>query len=435
MSSSPNLRNEYDLEFLMEPHPKQWDIINSPAKRKIIRAGRRSGKTVVAAILAIFSFLRGGRPLYAAPTADQLHTFWNEVKNALWPLIQAGIFAKNETEHTIERTGTKQRIKGKTAWNSDMLRGDYSDLLIVDEFQLVDEKMWDEVGAPMLLDNNGDAVFIYTPPSLHTRSVSKARDPRHAGKMFEKALNDPRWEAFHFTSHDNPYISHDALEEITFDMSSLAYRQEIMAEDVDEVVGALWNRELIAKSKVSQIPDMARIVVGVDPPGGATECGIVVAGLGMDNKGYVLGDYSLAGSPNRWASGVIRAYIDKNADMIVGEQNYGGDMVKSTIMGVAKEEGQAIRYRHVTATRGKAVRAEPIVAGFEQGRIYLVGDYPYLEDELCQWIPGESKLSPNRLDAMVWALTELMVVNRSWRPLEGTKKEEKSKEEIWYPIR
>lgn len=430
-----NVRPEYNID-LPEPHPIQEKIKNSTAKRKIIRAGRRSGKTVIASILAVESFLNKGRPLYAAPTTDQLHTFWNEVKNALWPLIESGLYVKNESERFIERPLTKNRIKGKTAWNSDMLRGDYCDLLIIDEFQLVDEKMWDEVGAPMLLDSNGDAVFIYTPPSLHSRSASKARNPRHAAKMFEKAQNDPRWEAFHFTPHDNPYISHEALDEITLDMSSLAYRQEIMAEDVDEVIGALWSRDLIAKSKTNKLPDMVRIVVGVDPPGSSvTECGIVVAGLGVDQKAYVLADYSRAGTPQTWASGVIRAYMDKDVDIVVGEQNYGGDMVKNTITQVAKEEGQNIRYKHVTATRGKAVRAEPIVAGFEQGRMFLAGDFPYLEDELCTWIPGETRDSPNRLDAMVWALTELVIAHRPWRPVRTSTKKEKPKDEIFYPIR
>lgn len=429
------LKSDYyvDLPIL---HPFQEKIIKSEAKRKIIRAGRRSGKTVVASIIAVQAFLDGKRPLYVAPTTDQLHTFWNEVKKALYELIEANLYYKNESEHFIEKRGTKNRLKGKTAWNSDMLRGDYCDKLILDEWQLMDEVMWNEVGAPMLLDNNGDAIFIYTPPSLHSHSVSKAKDPRHAQKMFERASGVPgRWEAFSFTSHDNPYISREALKEITLDMTQLAYRQEILAEDIDEVPGALWTRELISKSRVTMIPDMARVVVGVDPPGGRVEAGIVTAGLGIDGKGYVLEDRSLQGSPNTWANAIIDSFESNNADMVVGEQNYGGDMVQNTIMQAAKDNGQTIRYKNVTATRGKAVRAEPIVAGFEQGRIYLVGEFPFLEDELCTWIPGETRESPNRLDAMVWALTELMIVNRSWRPLEGTKEEKKQEDDFFIPIR
>src|SRR5207245_11403761 len=96
-------------------------------------------------------------------------------------------------------------------------RRDYADLFILDEWQLMDDTAWEDVGAPMLLDNNGDAVFVYTPPSLRSQALSKARDPRHAAKMYKEALKkqqvaaaegvQPRWEVFHFTSHDNPYIS------------------------------------------------------------------------------------------------------------------------------------------------------------------------------------------------------------------------------------
>lgn len=398
--------------LLRRPHTKQGNIRQSEAKRKIVRAGRRGGKTVIAATICIDKVLKGLRPLYATPTSDQLDTWWFEVKRALAEPIDAGIYKKNETEHTIEREGTKNRIKGKTAWNADMLRGDYSDFLVLDEYQLMNEDTWEVVGAPMLLDNDGDAMFIYTPPSLHSRSVSKARDPRHAAKMFKKAQQDTsgRWQTFHFASHDNPYISQIALGEITQDMTKLAYRQEILAEDIDEAPGALWSRELINSTREIKYPDLVRIVVGVDPTGSrGNECGIVVAGLGTNGHGYILDDKSLLGSPGEWADTVLTAYTRNQADMIVGEANYGGDMVESTIMQAAKNQGQIIRYKNVHASRGKAVRAEPVVANYEHGRIHHIGDFPYLEDEMVTWIPGESRDSPNRIDALVWAITELML--------------------------
>lgn len=401
---------EYKV-ILRKPHFKQEEIRQSKAKRKIVRAGRRGGKTVIAGTICVDKFLEGLRPLYASPTTDQLETWWFEVKRALSEPIEAGIYKKNETEHTIEREGTKNRIKGKTAWNADMLRGDYADFLVLDEYQLMNEDTWEVVGAPMLLDNDGDAMFIYTPPSLRSGSASKARDPRHAAKMFAKAQKDTsgRWQAFHFSSQDNPHISKVALSSITQDMSSLSYRQEILAEDIEEAPGALWTRELLTKSRVIQYPVLVRVIVGVDPPGGRTECGIVTAGLANNNQAYILEDRSLQGSPDTWAEAVLIAYNHNQADRIVGEANFGGDMVESTIMQAAKSRNQLVSYKSVHASRGKAVRAEPVVAGFEQDRIHLVGEFPYLEDELCMWIPGESKGSPNRLDAMVWAITELML--------------------------
>ncbi|GAG58687.1 unnamed protein product, partial [marine sediment metagenome] len=128
-----------------------------------------------------------------------------------------------------------------------------------------------------------------------------------------------------------------------------------------------------------------------------------------DGEGYILDDRSLLGSPGEWADTVLTAYTRNQADMVVGEANYGGDMVESTIMQAAKNQRQIIRYKNVHASRGKAIRAEPVVAMYEHGRMHHVGDFPYLEDEMVTWIPGESRDSPNRLDAMVWAITELML--------------------------
>lgn len=220
---------------LWTPHARQREFIESPAKRKIIRAGRRGGKTVGAAILAVQQFLAGRRVLYTAPTSEQTDAFWYEVKLALFPLVDAGVYKFNQSERWIEKAGTQNRIKAKTAWDADSLRGDYADLLIFDEWQLTNEDAWQVVGAPMLLDNNGDAVFIYTPPSLLSTGVSKAHDPRHAAKLFAQAQADTtrRWAAFHFTTHDNPHISHEALLDLERDMSASSYRQEILAEDDD----------------------------------------------------------------------------------------------------------------------------------------------------------------------------------------------------------
>jgi|SRR3990167_4602140 len=391
---------------LRRPHPKQELFIDSPAKRKIIRAGRRGGKTVGIAILALRKFLEGRRVLYAAPTSEQVGRFWFECNRALEGAVRAGAYRKNETEHIIERAGSENRIRAKTAWNANTLRGDYADVLILDEWQLMDEEAWELVGAPMLLDNDGDAIFIYTPPSLHSRSVSKARDPRHAAKMFKAAEADTtgRWATFHFRSADNPTISQDALAEIGKDMTNLAYRQEILAEDIDEAPGALWKRNYFQYA--AKLPDMVRIVVGIDPSGGSDEAadeqGIIVGGKGKDGLGYVLADGSCRLSPDGWAKEAIRLYHRHKADRIVAEKNFGGDMVSFTIH--TADANAPVKL--VSASRGKAVRAEPIAAMYEQGKILHGQSFPALEDELCAWTP-EDKWSPNRLDALVWVMSEL----------------------------
>lgn len=375
--------------------------------RKMIRAGRRGGKTTGAAGLAVETFLgpvNTNRVLYAVPTADQIRRFWHEVCLALAEPIEYGVFKKYESDKIIERPGTEQRIRAKTAWNSDSLRGDYGDLIILDEYQLMNENALQDVVLPMLIDNNGKLVLIYTPPSLHSRSVSKAVDKRHAAKLFKAHVDDPRWLCLHFTSRDNPHVSEEGIAEVSADMTQLAIRQEILAEDIEEVPGALWKQSMIDALRVTEHPPLVRIVVGIDPSGGSTnEAGIVAAGLGTDGHGYVLRDDSLlAASPRNWAAAAVGAYHELRADRILGERNYGGDMVESTV----KIIDENVSYKDVEASRGKLVRAEPICALYEKGYIHHVGTFGKLEEEMCGYVPGDKK-SPNRMDAMVWALTEL----------------------------
>ncbi len=251
------------LRGFVEPdgreHEVQEAFVKSPFKRIIIRAGRRGGKTVGVAVKALVAFLQGRRVLYAAPTSEQTDAFWFEIVKALNEPIATGALVLNKSERYIEVLGTKNRIKAKTAWDADSLRGDWADLIIFDEWQLSNEDAWEVVGAPMLIDNNGDAVFIYTPPSLRSAGISKAHDPRHAAKMFKKAQSDTTglWQAFHFTSFDNPFISQEGLAAVSKDMSQAAYRQEILAEDdelsASHLVYGAWNES--RKCRRFEIPE------------------------------------------------------------------------------------------------------------------------------------------------------------------------------------
>lgn len=250
-------------------HEPQDLLVKSEHKRIIIRAGRRGGKTVGIAKRSVKRFLQGRRQLYTAPTSEQTDAYWFEVTRALREPIEAGVFHCDNSERYIEVPGTKQRIKAKTAWNADTLRGDYADDLYFDEYQLTAEDAWEDVGQPMLMDNNGDAVFIYTPPSLKSAGRSRARDPRHASKLFRKALADTTglWQTIHFTSHENPFISSEAIQLASEGMSLDSYRREILAQD-DEIemswlVHGVWN-ELLCKIKRFEIPHNWDIYSGHD---------------------------------------------------------------------------------------------------------------------------------------------------------------------------
>jgi hypothetical protein len=177
---------------------------------------------------------------------------------------------------------------------------------------------------------------------------------------------------------------------------------------VHERTGALWTKALLNDHRRAEAPTLKRVVVGVDPSGGGDEIGIIVAGLGHDDRGYVIADFSVPGARGalHWGHETVRAFDEREADRIVAERNFGGDMVESNIKVAAGNRRMPVHM--VTASRGKAVRAEPVSALYENGAVSHVGTFPELEAELTGWVPGDPR-SPNRLDALVWCLTELML--------------------------
>lgn len=190
-------------------------------------------------------------------------------------------------------------------------------------------------------------------------------------------------------------------------------RQELDAEILDDVPGALWTRAMFDDHRRRETPDLQRIVVAIDPSGTGGESddgdsiGIVVAGKGYDGRGYVIADRSCKLSPAGWGRRAVEAYKEFSADRIVAERNFGGAMVQHVI----RTADRNVSYKEVVASRGKAVRAEPVAALYEQGRVSHIGSFPELEDQACSMKSdgylGEG--SPDRLDALVWAMTELML--------------------------
>ena len=185
-------------------------------------------------------------------------------------------------------------------------------------------------------------------------------------------------------------------------------RQELDGELLEDAEGALWSRAQLDACRTHVLPEMRRVVVAVDPAGGSSkksdETGIVAAGVGLDGRGYVLADASGRYTPDGWGRAAVTLYRSLKADRIVAEKNFGGEMVESTLRAVDYH----VPVRLVVASRGKAVRAEPISSLYEQRRVSHVGQFPELEDQLCSWDPAENGPSPDRLDALVWALTDLM---------------------------
>ena len=177
---------------------------------------------------------------------------------------------------------------------------------------------------------------------------------------------------------------------------------------LDDAEGLLWSKPLIDKIKIASKPNLERIVIAIDPAASANldsdETGIIVLGKDMHGKGYVLEDLSGKYSPNEWAKIASQAFKNWDADCIVAEKNQGGDMVES----VLRSQNTTARIKLVTATKGKYVRAEPIYSLYEQNKIYHVGSFPILEKQMVTFDPDKGK-SPDRVDALVWGFTELML--------------------------
>jgi hypothetical protein len=195
-------------------------------------------------------------------------------------------------------------------------------------------------------------------------------------------------------------------------MGLTAFRQEAQ-HDVKRREGALWNFDThpIVRCTEAEVPDLVRVVVAVDPSGGGDAIGIVIVGIDRRGVCYVLADRTQLGSlgVKNWASEVVQSFDDFEASRVVAERNFGGDMVEAVIL--AEDETGSIPVTMVTASRGKALRAEPAAALYENGRVIHVGYLAHLESEQQGWVPGDPT-SPNRLDALVWALTHLALRKR-----------------------
>ena len=298
-----------------------------------------------------------------------------------------------------------------SAEEPERLRGPQHDAAWADELAAWSylQETWDQLQFGLRLGSDPRCVITTTPKPLPT---------------VRQLVADPDCVVTRGSTYDN----RDNLAGAFVDKIIKRYegtrlgRQELMAELLDDVPGALWTIDMIDRARVRSLPVMQRIAVGVDPSGstGADEGdmqGIVVAGLGVDGRGYVLADKTCRLSPEGWGRMVIQAFDESMADTIVAEKNYGGDMVRFVIQAVRQTAPVTL----VTASRGKVLRAEPVSALYEQGSVSHFcedgRDNPLaeLEDEMRQ-IGTAGYLgdgSPNRLDALVWALTHLMLPDLS----------------------
>jgi len=282
-----------------------------------------------------------------------------------------------------------------TADEPERLRGKQHQKLWCDELgSWRYPEAWDQARLGLRLGTNPQALVTTTPKPT---------------KLVKEILTDPTTVVTRGSTYENRANLAGAFFEAVirkYEGTRLG-RQELLAELLTDTPGALWTYELIDAFRVTQAPELVRVVVAIDPAvtsnEGSDETGIVVAGLGLDGEGYVLEDRTLRGTPAEWATEAVSVYHERMADRIVGEANNGGEMVGYTVATI----DPAASYKPVHASRGKQTRAEPISALYEQGRIHHVGTFPELEDQMMGWVPGMK--SPDRMDALVWGFTELFL--------------------------
>lgn len=284
----------------------------------------------------------------------------------------------------------------------DQLRGPQHHYAWADEIAKFPhaQDLWDQLAFGMRLGQHPQVIATTTPRPI----------PIIKRLMADKGTVTTRGKTLENTSNLAPGAVAAMMERY---QGTRLGRQELDGEIVDDVPGALWTRAMLDTGRVPTAPQMTRVVVAIDPSGtdgqdeNGDEIGIVVAGRGVDGRGYVLADRTCRLSPDGWARRAVTAYHEFEADRIVAERNFGGAMVQS----VVRQADRSVPFKEVVASRGKAVRAEPVAALFEQGRVSIVGSQPELEDQLVLMTPsgylGEG--SPDRMDAMVWALTEVML--------------------------
>jgi phage terminase large subunit-like protein len=416
----PEAINEYLSAEQREALPYDWRAWARPEQLApdwpwrvwLILAGRGFGKTRTGAEWVREQVRKYPMVNLIGATADDARDIMIQGESgilAVCPLSDRPVYRKAERK-LIWPNGATSLIF--TADEPDRLRGKQHMKLWCDELAAWRyPESWDQAMLGLRLGDNPQAAVTTTPRPIDIiRELKKAKTTHvTTGSTYDNRAN----------------LAGAFFDEVIrkYEGTRLG-RQELMAELLEDTPGALWTISMLDKCRIREAPEeLNRVVVGVDPSGGRGERGIVSAGIGQCNckgktemHGFVLGDASGVYGPDTWGRAVVSEYDKRQGDRVIVEKNFGGDMAAALIRTV----DNAVAVVEVTASRGKALRAEPVAALYEQGKVHHVGPFQALEDQMCNWSPLEKEQpSPDRLDALVWALTHLMVEPRGSFELWG----------------
>ncbi|MCH7499418.1 MAG: terminase [Nitrospinae bacterium] len=382
--------------------PVAFSELLTPSRYKAYHSGRGAAKSHSGASAAL---IRGGeRKLRIGCFREVQLSIKDSIKQLLDDKIAAyglGGFYESLQNEIRGRNGTNFIFAGLGKMTTDQIKSmEGLDIALVEEAQTISARSL-EVLIPTIRNAGSELWFFWNP-----RNANDPVDLRFRGETV------PEDAIIRKVSYrDNPFFPKELRKEMEFDRKNNPERFGHIWEGEYEpmAVGAIWTRLVIHQGRRAEAPEMHRIVVSVDPAVSNTdnsdEHGITVEGLGVDQRGYVLDDVSMKGSPDQWATRVIAAYDKWSADAIVVERNQGGDMVKHTLDTVRP----GLPIIEVVATRGKHIRAEPVASLYSFGKISHVGTFTKLEDQMCQMVAGgyDGDGSPDRVCSMVWGFTEL----------------------------
>jgi hypothetical protein len=390
----------------------QLDIFfGAKAKFTVVTKGRRFGATHGAAHSFIEWGLEGRRLLWGDTINSNIDRY---VQRYFEPAMKAHNVPYTWNSQKKEMRIASGHIDFRSADRPENWEGFGYDVIFLNEAGIIlkDPYLYTNAVLPMLMDYSDSQLIAAGVPK-----GTKGKDGKNHA-FYTMALAAERGESNYrrlsFSSYDNPLLKTEDIDELKEEISRMnpqMVRQEIYGEFLEGAGGLLWDMDIIDKFRVTEVPQLIRCFVAIDPAVTANEksdeTGVVVVGVDANGHGYVLEDKSGVYTPNQWANVAVELYNKYNCNEVVAEGNQGHDMVEAVLKGV----DNTLRVVLVRATKGKYVRAEPVYSLYQLGRIHHVGYHSKLEAQMVSFNPDQQTGSPDRMDALVWGVTHALVKN------------------------
>lgn len=416
-------------QFIKTPDQvKACELMTGPARHVLLFGGSRSGKTMIILRQIVLRALKAPYSRHCILRRQFTDVRKSIIMDTFPKLMRIGFpgfaFHENKSTSVITFPNKSEIWFGGLDKTDKILGNEYATMFFNEISEIGHDQI--EVAQSRLAQKCPELInrFFYdcNPPSKSHWSYklfALKQNPSDNTALVNPNLYD--WQRLN-PEGNKVNLAEGYIDDVLAGLSGRNRQRFLLGEWLDDNENALWKRDsMINPFRLRSVPgELDRIVVAVDPAvtkkDSSDHTGVVIAGCKRwqgEMHYFVLDDRSMIGSPNEWANTVVTAYNEYQADRVVAEVNQGGDMVEQTLRNISRN----ISYRSVRATRGKIVRAEPIAELYERGLVHHVGEFPLLEDEMCEYCGFENEKSPDRMDALVWALTDLSNRGIGSRPI------------------